>query len=196
MSVTQTRSSAIFLCRKQKFGLVFILWPMPRISPWRWLCSRRPPQISNIASRHRRSLMAGLPSRSSQQSVLWESLHNPADWETVPPSADLPGYSVFKKDIRKPEVDDRDYRYIKLKNDLEALLIHDPNADKSAASLDVEIGHLHDPVSLIIYELFVRISLIHHRMTYLAWHISASIYHSWWEPVAYMQWRGLITFFV
>ncbi|KDN37075.1 hypothetical protein RSAG8_10428, partial [Rhizoctonia solani AG-8 WAC10335] len=92
--------------------------------------------------------MAGLPSRSLQQNTLWESLYNPTDWRAVPASADLPGYSVFKKDIRKPEVDERDYRYIKLENNLEALLIHDPNADKSAASLDVEIGHLHDPDDL------------------------------------------------
>ncbi|KAH7343303.1 Metalloenzyme, LuxS/M16 peptidase-like protein [Rhizoctonia solani] len=123
---------------------------MPRPFPWRWLCSRRPPQISNITSRHRhrRSLMAGLPSRSLQQNAPWEPLHNPEDWSTVPASAGLPGYSIFKKEIRKPEIDDRDYRYIKLENDLEALLIHDPKADKSAASLDVEIGHLHDPDDL------------------------------------------------
>ncbi|CAE6451275.1 unnamed protein product [Rhizoctonia solani] len=121
---------------------------MPRTPPWRWLCSRRPPQISDIASRHRRLLMASSPSRSLQQNALWESLHNPADWNTVPASADLPGYSVFNKDIRKPEIDDRDYRCIKLENGLEALLIHDPNADKSAASMDIEVGHLHDPDDL------------------------------------------------
>ncbi|CEL63782.1 insulysin [Rhizoctonia solani AG-1 IB] len=92
--------------------------------------------------------MAGLNSSTLQPNDLWESLHNPADWHTVPASADQPGYSVFKKDIRKPEVDDRHYRCIKLENDLEVLLIHDPNADKSAASLDVEIGHLHDPDDL------------------------------------------------
>ncbi|ELU45408.1 insulin-degrading enzyme [Rhizoctonia solani AG-1 IA] len=107
---------------------------MPRISTWRWLCSRRPPQLSNIASRHQLSLMAGSEFRSLEQNALWESLYNPADWSTIPASADLPGYSVFKKDIRKPEVDDRDYRYIKLENDLEALLIHDPSADKSAGT--------------------------------------------------------------
>ncbi|CAE7211015.1 unnamed protein product [Rhizoctonia solani] len=91
--------------------------------------------------------MAGLPSRSSQQNAL-EPLYDPADWRTVPASTDLPGYSVFMKEIRKAEIDDRTYRYIKLENGLEALLIHDPNADKSAASLDVEIGHLHDPDDL------------------------------------------------
>ncbi|CUA67752.1 insulysin [Rhizoctonia solani] len=92
--------------------------------------------------------MAGLPSRSSQQNALGEPPYDSTDWQTVPPSTDLPGYSVFKNNIKKPEVDDRDYRYIKLENDLEVLLIHDPSSDKSAASLDVEIGHLHDPDDL------------------------------------------------
>lgn len=55
---------------------------------------------------------------------------------------------MYKNEIKKPEVDDREYRYIKLENDLEAMLIHDPNADKSAASMDIEIGHLHDPDDL------------------------------------------------
>ncbi|KAF8743460.1 Peptidase M16, partial [Rhizoctonia solani] len=100
--------------------------------------------------------MAGSEFRSLEQNALWESLYNPADWSTIPASADLPGYSVFKKDIRKPEVDDRDYRYIKLENDLEALLIHDPSADKSAASLDVEVGHLHDPVRRFILPLIAH----------------------------------------
>ncbi|KAG8705888.1 Insulinase (Peptidase M16), partial [Ceratobasidium sp. 395] len=78
------------------------------------------------------------------------SLHQAAsaDWNVIPPSTTLPGYEVFGKEIRKPEVDDRDYRCIRLDNKLEALLIHDANADKSAASLDVEVGHLHDPDDL------------------------------------------------
>ncbi|KAG8745619.1 Insulinase (Peptidase M16) [Ceratobasidium sp. 414] len=78
------------------------------------------------------------------------SLHQDAsaDWSAIPPSANLPGYEVFREEIRKPEVDDRDYKCIRLENGLEALLIHDANADKSAASLDVEVGHLHDPVDL------------------------------------------------
>ncbi|KAG8687288.1 Insulinase (Peptidase M16) [Ceratobasidium sp. 394] len=78
------------------------------------------------------------------------SLHQnaSADWSTISPSANLPGYEIFRKEIKKPEVDDREYRSIRLENGLEALLIHDANADKSAASLDVEVGHLHDPVDL------------------------------------------------
>ncbi|KAG9103374.1 Insulinase (Peptidase M16) [Ceratobasidium sp. 370] len=78
------------------------------------------------------------------------SLHQDAaaDWSVVSPSANLPGYRIFRKEIKKPEVDDRDYRCIRLENGLEALLVHDADADKSAASLDVEVGHLHDPTDL------------------------------------------------
>ncbi|CAG8518542.1 18063_t:CDS:10, partial [Racocetra fulgida] len=37
------------------------------------------------------------------------------------------------------------YRLIRLSNELEALLIHDPTTDKSSASLDVCVGNLSDP---------------------------------------------------
>ena len=47
--------------------------------------------------------------------------------------------------IRKPLLDQREYRHIALSNKLEAVLISDPNADKSAAAMDVRIGSLFDP---------------------------------------------------
>ncbi|KAG7660809.1 STE23 [[Candida] subhashii] len=47
--------------------------------------------------------------------------------------------------IEKPIIDDRSYRFIKLNsNDLHVLLINDPTADKSAASLDVNVGSFAD----------------------------------------------------
>ncbi|RCK67850.1 A-factor-processing enzyme [Candida viswanathii] len=47
--------------------------------------------------------------------------------------------------IEKPLLDDRLYRLVKLKeNDLTVLLISDPTADKSAASLDVGVGSFAD----------------------------------------------------
>lgn len=67
------------------------------------------------------------------------------DWKQV----DKPGairYQVFTKPIIKSEQDDRDYRIIQLENGLQATLVHDINADKAAASLDVAVGHLYDPV--------------------------------------------------
>ncbi|KAJ7085711.1 Metalloenzyme, LuxS/M16 peptidase-like protein [Mycena belliarum] len=66
------------------------------------------------------------------------------DWECVtPPSA--PPFLVFKKPVLKSAQDDREYRLIRLENGLEAMLVHDAKADKAAASLDVAVGHLHDP---------------------------------------------------
>jgi insulysin len=48
-------------------------------------------------------------------------------------------------DIIKPKVDARVYKVIKLPNELRCLLIHDPEATKSAASLDVNVGSSLDP---------------------------------------------------
>lgn len=47
--------------------------------------------------------------------------------------------------IVKPLLDLRQYRHITLPNKLEALLISDPQTDKSAAALDVRVGSLFDP---------------------------------------------------
>jgi insulysin len=69
-----------------------------------------------------------------------------SDWQTVT-NADGGSYSFFTRPIQKPQLDDREYRLIKLDNGLTATVIHDPNAHKAAACLDVAIGHLHDPVS-------------------------------------------------
>ncbi|KAF9388399.1 Insulinase (Peptidase M16) [Mortierella sp. AD011] len=57
-------------------------------------------------------------------------------------------YAIFSKPIEKSLNDDREYRLVRLHNDLEVLLIHDPNIDKSAAALDVHVGSLADPKNL------------------------------------------------
>ncbi|KAF9285850.1 Insulinase (Peptidase M16) [Mortierella alpina] len=57
-------------------------------------------------------------------------------------------HAVFTKPIESSQNDDRSYRLIRLNNDLEVLLIHDATADKSAAALDVHVGHLSDPDNL------------------------------------------------
>ena len=50
--------------------------------------------------------------------------------------------------IRKPLVDNRQYRHVTLGNKLEALLISDASADFSAAAMDVQVGSLFDPPQL------------------------------------------------
>jgi len=46
--------------------------------------------------------------------------------------------------LEKPALDDRSYRVIRLPNQLEALLIHDPDTDKASAAMDVNVGSFSD----------------------------------------------------
>lgn len=46
--------------------------------------------------------------------------------------------------MEKPQLDNRTYRVVRLPNDLEALLIHDPDTDKASAAMDVNIGSFSD----------------------------------------------------
>ena len=71
------------------------------------------------------------------------------DWLRVC-DGQAPPYVVFKKEIQKSTHDDLAYRLIRLENGLQAMLIHDPKADQAAASLNVAVGHLSDPVSIPI----------------------------------------------
>ncbi|CAD6193834.1 unnamed protein product [Caenorhabditis auriculariae] len=50
--------------------------------------------------------------------------------------------------IVKSAQDNREYRGLELKNGLKVLLVSDPETDKSAAALDVNVGHLMDPWEL------------------------------------------------
>ncbi|KAI0310642.1 Metalloenzyme, LuxS/M16 peptidase-like protein [Amylostereum chailletii] len=69
-----------------------------------------------------------------------------ANWRRVDPATEKRGgFSVYTKPIQKSEQDDREYRLIELDNGLQAMLVQDAKADKAAASLDVAVGHLHDP---------------------------------------------------
>jgi insulysin len=63
-------------------------------------------------------------------------------------SPKVPSYWVYTKQIQKSQQDEREYRLIRLDNGLQAMLVHDAKADKAAASLDVAVGHLHDPVDM------------------------------------------------
>ncbi len=52
---------------------------------------------------------------------------------------------VAQNSIIKSQNDDRAYRFITLTNGLKVVLVSDSKADKSAASMDVHIGHMADP---------------------------------------------------
>lgn len=51
---------------------------------------------------------------------------------------------LLTNSLEKPSLDDRDYRVVRLENDLEALLVHDPETDKASAALDVNVGNFSD----------------------------------------------------
>lgn len=55
-----------------------------------------------------------------------------------------PFVEVVADHMERPDLDNRTYRVIKLKNQLEALLIHDAETDKASASLDVNVGSFSD----------------------------------------------------
>ncbi|KAL2024660.1 hypothetical protein VTK56DRAFT_6861 [Thermocarpiscus australiensis] len=58
-------------------------------------------------------------------------------------SADTPVELVTDR-LETPSLDDRSYRVIRLPNQLEALLVHDPKTDKASAAMDVNVGSLSD----------------------------------------------------
>ena len=66
-------------------------------------------------------------------------------WTRVEP-ANSPPYDVYTTAVEKSPQDDREYRVIRLLNGLEAMLVHDPAADNAAASLNVGVRHIYDPV--------------------------------------------------
>ena len=114
-------------------------------------CPFRPPPSSPPCSR---SLL--LPLRSGRPplqaffpySTSVMPPHKPLipEWERVANTASKP-YYMFTMPIHKSRNDDRDYRIVQLDNGLQAMVVHDAKADKAAASLDVSVGHLYDPVS-------------------------------------------------
>lgn len=60
----------------------------------------------------------------------------------------LPDYYQFNSPIITSANDKQEYRIIRLSNHLQAVVIHDPKADKASAALSVNVGHLSDPKDL------------------------------------------------
>ena len=63
--------------------------------------------------------------------------------EPAEPSADVANGVV--NGVVKSPADNRDYRYLTMDNGLNVLLISDPDTDKSAAAVDVNVGSYMDP---------------------------------------------------
>jgi insulysin len=64
--------------------------------------------------------------------------HSSAD---PPVSGDV---EIVTDRLETPSLDDRSYRVIRLPNQLEALIVHDPKTDKASAAMDVNVGSFSD----------------------------------------------------
>lgn len=109
----------------------------------RFLSSLKPDRIVQPAISHRLWLKPYL--RPPAVHLRRMATVTPSDWISI--SSQNGHYQQFNKPIIKSEQDDRDYRIIILDNGMQVTLVHDAKADKAAASLDVAVGHLYDPVT-------------------------------------------------
>lgn len=50
--------------------------------------------------------------------------------------------------LETPSLDNREYRVIRLQNQLEVLLVHDAETDKASAAMDVNVGNFSDEEEL------------------------------------------------
>ena len=62
-------------------------------------------------------------------------------------ATELPAFKVSEKIIKQSPNDNRDYQLITLSNDLDVLLVSDPDLKNSAVSLSVPVGSMHNPDS-------------------------------------------------
>lgn len=67
------------------------------------------------------------------------------EWQTIPATDSIPEYCVYTGAVVKPELDDREYRLIRLSNGIVGVLVHDAETDKAAASVQINVGHMNDP---------------------------------------------------
>ncbi|MCP4321635.1 MAG: peptidase M16, partial [Alteromonadales bacterium] len=59
----------------------------------------------------------------------------------------MKSFEIINTVIKQSPNDDRHYQVIRLSNDLEVLLISDPDLENSAVSLSVPVGSMHNPES-------------------------------------------------
>jgi insulysin len=56
----------------------------------------------------------------------------------------MEGVEIVTDQLQKPLTDNRTYCVVRLPNQLEALLVHDPTTDEAGACMDIEVGNLSD----------------------------------------------------
>ena len=84
--------------------------------------------------------------RSTSQNSKTTGLAIPSVTNKPPkPTKALPPAQGCSTTPYKSEYDNRDYKYIVLDNGMKVMLIHDPASEKSAASVELQVGSLMDP---------------------------------------------------
>eukprot|EP00611_Tribonema_gayanum_P026910 TRINITY_DN6514_c0_g2_i2.p1 TRINITY_DN6514_c0_g2~~TRINITY_DN6514_c0_g2_i2.p1 ORF type:complete len:403 (-),score=64.92 TRINITY_DN6514_c0_g2_i2:5-1036(-) len=76
---------------------------------------------------------------SPQSSTARSSLASPVTAEDTAPASEA---------IEKAPADSRDYRFVRLENGLEVMIVSDSEAETAAASVTINVGHLADPAEL------------------------------------------------
>nr|POE72795.1 putative zinc protease [Quercus suber] len=108
--------------------------PRPRPSLAGFIAQQIPAHPRNYST-HKSCATLPRPRALRRYATMAGSLHSRAPSTGVERLADA---------LEKPLLDDRSYRVIKLPNQLEALLIHDPDTDKASAAMDVNVGSFSD----------------------------------------------------
>ncbi|KAF5267108.1 hypothetical protein FOXYS1_2028 [Fusarium oxysporum] len=70
--------------------------------------------------------------------------HAEHEEQTSTPADGVPMMMLVTDSLKKPSLNDRDYRVIRLNNELEALRMHDSETDKASAALDINVGNFSD----------------------------------------------------
>lgn len=98
-----------------------------------------------------RSLATAAPNEGVNSHAAQQLDSLPTGWEiqsSLGSTTSPAPFAVYTKPLEMSSLDDRKYRLIRLENGLEAMVIHDPETDKSSAAMDVRVGHLSDPIEL------------------------------------------------
>ncbi|EJC99114.1 uncharacterized protein FOMMEDRAFT_160675 [Fomitiporia mediterranea MF3/22] len=85
----------------------------------------------------------------SYKTTLEEDRNDPKNWKLILTEDGAPAYYEYRRTIVKSPQDDREYRIIRLLNQLEATLVCDRTADKAAACMDVAVGTASDPEDML-----------------------------------------------
>ena len=103
---------------------------------------------SSILVLARSAMSSHAPAKSAAKSEKTPAESGAASSKSAAAAAASSAGEVRKVEVEKSPNDNRDYRGLVLGNGLKVLLVSDTKTDKSAAALDVHVGHMRDPTEL------------------------------------------------